>query len=103
MTMEQESTYVKMQTTSAAYSKFLSWYLTNVHRKATTTRLENNRWLSCFLLSLVLVLLSNSHLCVRVVSCLVLFSPPYGPEMCVAQRLRRAIEMVTHTGLLTWA
>jgi len=77
VTVEQESTDVKMQTPSAACSMSLAWYLTNVCRKATTTtRLENNRRLSCFLLSLVLVLLSGHHLGGRVVSFLVHFSPP---------------------------
>lgn len=103
VTAEEESTHMRVQTPSAAYRKFLLRYLTNMHRKAaTTTRLENNRWLSCFLLSLVLLLLSNHHLGGRVVSSLVLFSSPYSKDTCVAQWLRRAIEMVTHIGLLTW-
>lgn len=54
---EQEGMHVNMQTPSTTYSRSLSRYLTKVRRKATTARLENNRWLSCCFLSLVLVLL----------------------------------------------
>lgn len=43
MTVEQAGMNVKMQAPSTVYSRSLSWYLTNMHRKATTARLGNNR------------------------------------------------------------
>lgn len=43
MTVEQADMNVKMQAPSTVYSRSLSWYLTNMHRKATTARLGNNR------------------------------------------------------------